>query len=613
MSGRLIRGGWRQIALLAAMLIFALRIASGLVFWQVTQHAAVAHAAAHVYNPETIVPAPRGSILDAQGVALVTSQQAYLIAVDPTQIASKAAAARQLAGALGLDAGVILQRLEHPASPAYTVLARQVPQSTVDAVRKLGLAGMIPPKPTWYAAYPDAGGPYGPIAGSLLGFVDASGRGQYGLEQRYDSYLTGQDGIATGIADSSNPSLPTGITPPRAAVDGDTLSLTIDSRVQTIVEQRLLASIKRYGATAGTAVVMDPHTGAIMALASLPSYDPNHYTQVTDPSLFRNLAVASYQPGSTFKILSVAAGLDHGDFTPQTTVNDPGFYDKYGMEVHNWEAGKGWGIETPQIMLEHSANVGMVQFVDMIKPPMVFYDYLKGRFGLGQYTGLGLPGEDPGIVNTPLNDPRWSGEDLFTNSYGQSINVTPIQLTAAVGALANGGVRMRPYLVRQIVTADGRPVLTAHPHAIARAVSPATAATMTNILERSAYGEDGSNGEALCALTQDYPVAAKTGTATIDAPAAHGLNLDKGTTASLIGYAPADNPKFVMLVTLTDPHLPADGNHIWGSTTAAPTWHDIAMKLYRVLGIPSRPGSTPSDVSKKQYPGVPNGCEFMKQ
>ncbi len=612
MIRRIVELGWRQLILLTAMLAFSGLIARNLFYWQVTEHAHISSVAARVYDSETNVPAKRGLILDATGEPLVMDVPAFLVAADPSVIASslKRYYAAKLARVLHRDPGPILAILQTPVV-RYVVIAHQVDDATAGAIRAIslpnarspGLPGIII-APTYRAEYPQ-----GPVASSVLGFVNASGVGQYGLEQAYNQVLAGHDGSQLVYVDTSNRPLPVGVERPRPAVPGATLILTINAAIQTMVEQRLAAAIQKYGAENGTAIVMDPHTGAILAMASLPSYDPNHYTAVaqTNPGLFNNLALESYQPGSTFKIVSVSAGLDSGSFTPSTTVNDPGFYQNYGMTVRNWEVGTGWGVETPEIMLQHSANVGMAQFAN-IMGPTTFYHYVVGRFGFNAPTGIDLPDESSGLVRTPWGGQPWQMMDLLTNSYGQGINVTPLQLTTAVAALANGGVRMRPYVVQRIqYQYPTHHTWVARPHVAGRAVSAATANTMTGILKESAY-----DGEAMCALTNGYPVAAKTGTATIEGPAAHGMNLTGGTVASLIGYAPANNPRFVMLVTLTRPHLPNDGNHIWGSTTAAPVWHDIAVQLYRLLGILPVPGATQPDLVQKQGP-TDYGCEFQAQ
>jgi cell division protein FtsI (penicillin-binding protein 3) len=585
---RIVAAGWRQLLLLAVLGAFASLIARNLFYWQVTEHTHIAQAAARIYDSETNIPALRGFIFDASGQPLVTDAPAFLVAGDPQAISQPRYDAAKLARVLHRDPGPILALLRTPLPWRYVVIAHQVDAPTAAAVRALALPGIIL-TPTYRASYPQ-----GALAAAVLGFVNANGVGQYGLEQEYNSILTGRDGSQLIYVDTANRPLPVGIQRPRPAVPGASLVLTIDARIQAIVERRLAAAIHHFGAVNGTAIVMDPHTGAILAMASLPSYDPNQYNRVTDPSRYENLALENYQPGSTFKVISVSAGLDSGSFTTHTTINDPGFYQNYGITVHNWEIGVGWGVETPEKMLQHSANVGMAQFANM-EGPLTFYKYVIDRFGMGAPTGIDLPNESPGYVRSPGHG-YWQMMDLLTNSYGQGIDVTPLQLVTAVAALANHGWRMRPYVVQRIQYPDHR-TWVARPQRVARAVSPATAATMTRLLETSAY-----NGEAMCALTANYPVAAKTGTATIEEPAAHGLDLRGGTTAALVGWAPANNPRFVMLITVTHPQPGPLGRDIYGSVVAAPAWHDIAVNLYRLFGIAPQPGSTPKDLAYLQGP-----------
>src|SRR2546423_2231284 len=280
--------GWRQLLLLGALLAFAGLIVQNLVYWQVTQHARLAQAAAGIYDSQTNLPALRGFIYDANSRLLVTDAPAFLVAADPRSIARPRYDAAQLARALHRDHGPIRAQLETPPPVRYVVLAHQVDEPTAAAVRALKLPGIIL-TPTSRASYPQ-----GALAAPVLGFVNADGVGQYGLEQEYNGVLTGRDGsqlIYGDYGDTANRSLPAGIQRPRPAVPGASLVLTIDLRIQALVERRLAAALRRYGATSGTAIVMDPHTGAILAMSSLPSYDPNQYHQPADPRLAGNLAL----------------------------------------------------------------------------------------------------------------------------------------------------------------------------------------------------------------------------------------------------------------------------------------------------------------------------------
>ncbi len=615
MLRRLIVRGWRQFVLLGAMFAFSGVIVKYLVYWQVVEHATVTADARRNYAQVTTIPAQRGGILDSTGVALVAPIPAADIAVDPFALKQELVSAakvqrleQKLAAILGLPLSQVVADLT-PRISHYVMMARNVSQDQADQIKALHVHSILP-RGVWLRSYPQ-----GPLAAPLLGFVNSQGNGQYGLEQSYQTTLAGQDGatLPPVYAASSEP-LPDGVQPPHPAIPGATLQLTIDSNIQRVVEKRLLYAVQTYQAQYGTAIVMDPHTGAILAMASLPAFVPANYmaTDRSDPSLFVNKALQNYQPGSTFKILSIAAGLDHHDFTPDTQVNDPGYYynpAKYGdINVHNWTGagGIGWGEETPEVMLRHSANVGMVQFADM-EGPNTFYDYIVNHFGMGSQTGIDLPDEGTGLVRTPSGG-HWQMMDLLTNSYGQGIDVTPLQQIDAVATLANHGVRMRPYLVQRIINPDGTTRSTTQPHPLGQAISDVTASTLTGILQRSAV-----DGEATCALTPEEPVAAKTGTAQIDNPSAHGYSTAGGTVASLIGFAPADNPRFVMLVTLYHPQPGPNGNHVWGSETAAPVWHDLAQALYRALNIPKEtdPNVTPAKLANDQGPNGPFGqCEF---
>jgi len=622
MMHRLARAGWRQLVLLSAMALFALLVTRNLAHWQVTEHAALAQAAARAFGQLVPVTAPRGNILDNAGQPLVRSDLVYTLHVDPsTLVKQRATAVAALAPILRQDRATLRRKLTYrPAAPGakYVPLADGLDGTAIAAVRKLGLPGMIVTSSS-RARYLN-----GTLAAPLLGFVSKNGYGQYGIEQWYNNELRGQDGAELNLANTSTRPLPPSARP-HPYVPGADIVLTINATIQQVVETRLQETIDHTHARGGTAIVMDPKTGAILAMASLPSYDPNAYSLVKDPSLFNNRAIQNYQPGSTFKVISIATGFDTGAFNTGTIVNDTGtFQDPYygDVPIHNWEPG-GWGPETPEIMLRHSANVGMVQFVQMIKPPQTYYDYLVNRFGFTQSTGIGLPGEEIGAVRQPVGG-QWQRLDLLVNSYGQSIDVTPLQLVTAMGALANGGKRMRPYVVRKIVYPNGHTVVT-QPKVVARAVSPATAATITTVLHQSGLSQDvrdanpQGNSEATCALTNGFPVAAKTGTTMPDVTASGATDVTRGTIASLLGYAPIDNPRFVMLVTVDHPRRlstdTANNSHIYGSITAGPTWHDIAERLYQLLRVAPQPNyPDPIKENIPQFQGAQQGwgCEFDK-
>jgi len=603
------------------MAYFARLIVQNLVQYQVERHVEIAQMASQS-DPPISIPAPRGSILDSAGQPLVMSDTAYKLHADPSILVQQHGTTQRdavtaLMPRLHLDRATLTKLLTyHPGKSGaqYVLLADGLDNGMADAIRNLGWS-WLRLEPYLRARFINS-----TLAAPLLGYVDKGGAGRYGIEEAYGAALRGRDGTRLNLAAASTRLLPESARP-RPYVPGADITLTINATIQQIVETRLQEELTRTHARHGTAIVMDPKTGAILAMASLPSYDPTNYSGVKNPDLFKNWALLHYQPGSTFKILSMAAGFDAGAFNTGTTVYDTGTFqsqDYQDVPIHNWEAG-GWGWETPEIMLRHSANVGMVQFAQKIQPAQRYYDYLVKRFGFSRKTGLGLY-EEAGAVRQ-ADGGHWQLLDLLVNSYGQSIDVTPLQMVVAVGALANGGKRMQPYVVQKIVY-SGNHVQETQTRVVAQAVSPATADTITGVLHRSGLSQDirdanpYGNSEATCALTNGFPVAAKTGTTTVDTSATGVSDLGKGTVASLVGYAPVDNPRFVMLVTVDHPqHLSTDNltnNHIYGAITAAPVWHDIAERLYPLLGITPQlnyPDPPHMDIQQMQQSW---GCEFDK-
>ncbi|GAC1430910.1 MAG: penicillin-binding protein 2 [Chloroflexota bacterium] len=559
--------GWRHGAILLVMVLCSGLVGRRLVQLQIIQHDQLLQAARKQFNQVYTVQPQRGMIYDADGHPLVSNVPQYKVAFFPPQISEDEPAHRhamlQVASTLGfLDPYTLWARVRH-AQQVHLPYARLIPNEVSMEVEARLKALHVP----WLdlvqhdvPAYPN-----GSLAAQVLGFVSpdpinpALGHGQYGLEQYYDPQLRGTPPPSASDA-------------PPSAPQGSSLYLTISPEVQQEVESTLGTAVSSTRAEGGTVIVMDPRTGAILGMANSPTYDPNAYSAVApNYSRYVNAAVSvPYEPGSTFKILTVAAGLDAGAFTPNTTVYDNGLaHCAGGFSITNWDNGNGWGWETPMVMLRHSANVGALQFARMMGAP-TFYRYVKA-FGFGQPTGIDLADEAAGRIRTPAAI-DWTDCDLVTNSYGQGLLVTPLQLITAVAAVANDGWMMRPFVVRQIQT--GTHVTTIHPQRVRQVISAATASVLTDILEESA-----KDGEAKAALVSGYGVAAKTGTAQV---AGRGCNYtcDLGTIASLIGFAPAHHPRFIALVILRHPRTSP-----WGSTTAAPAFNKLASRLFLMMNI----------------------------
>jgi cell division protein FtsI/penicillin-binding protein 2 len=283
----------------------------------------------------------------------------------------------------------------------------------------------------------------------------------------------------------------------------------------------------------------------------------------------------TYEPGSTMKVLTMAAGLDTGAITPETTLNDTGVFQIGDTTIHNW-SGSGFGMENMTQVLQHSANVGASYVAEQLGTDR-FYTYIN-RFHLGEPTGIDMPGESAGIVPRP-GDKNWSIVNLYTNSFGQALTMTPMQLMTAVAAVANHGVMMKPQILQQMVY-DGR-IIDKPPKTIGRTISARTAHTLTDMLVHSAIG-----GEASEALIGGYNIAAKTGTANVAGTDGTYLEGVGSTIASVIGYAPAYHPRFLVLVKIDRPK-----DQPWGSTVAAPVLHDVFQDLFMYYHIAPDPGA----------------------
>ena len=412
--------------------------------------------------------------------------------------------------------------------------------------------------------YPEAS-----AAAQLLGFVgknqEGEDQGYFGLEGHYDLILSGKPGFVSREKDAAG--LPILLSQDRkvSAIGGVELLTHIDRRIQLLLEKKLKEGIEKYGALAGSAIVMQPQTGAILAMSSFPSYDPSKYTEFGD-SFFKNPVVSdSFEPGSVFKVLVMAAGLDAKAVEPDTKCDicaGPLKVDKYVIETWNKE------YRPDQSMVDvivHSDNVGM-SFVAQKLGADTLYDYLD-RFGIGKLTGIDLQGEASPVLR---EKGTWNIVDLATAAFGQGVALTPIQLITAVSAIANDGVLVKPQVVDKLKGLDWEEDIK--PEIVRQVISKETADAMTAMMVEAAKG-----GESKWTHLRGFNVAGKTGTAQI--PIAGHYDADK-TIASFVGFAPADEPKFVMLITLKEPQ-----SSPWASETAAPLWYAVAKDLFPYFGI----------------------------
>jgi cell division protein FtsI (penicillin-binding protein 3) len=519
------------------------------------------------------IPAVRGEITASDGTPLAMTARTDLVFADPPLMkasARKEAAAR-LAGPLGMTADQILG-LINGAAPGnqYVPLARNVPAAAGDAVAKLNLIG-IGETPSYARVYPN-----GNLAANLLGFAASPGNGAdlsggAGLEYKYNSLLAGKDGSQEVEVGSDGQPIPFTQDKVHPAVSAGSLRLTIEPDLQWEAQQACRAQVIRSRANNCSVVIMDPRTGRILAMAQYPSFSPAH--PPANLSATQDLPVfGTFEPGSTGKVITVAAALEHGGQTPMSPYTVPyrivmdGLYPFHDAEFHPTERLTVAGI------LANSSNVGMVQVVRHV-PPQLQYRYYR-KFGLGSPTGLDLPGESAGLLPPPS---QWSGDTRYTLSFGQGVAVTAVQMASLYATIANGGVRVSPSIVAGTTSGKGVYTPAPRPHRT-RVLRARTAKELISILEQVPHVDD-LGGEPWGEIA-GFPVAAKTGTAQLPDPAKGGCLCMYGS--SYIGIAPADNPHLVVAIHVEDPKRKG----YFGDQVAGPVFNRVMKFALQTLQIP---------------------------
>lgn len=540
---------WRITGLYIIFSSVFLLIGSRLFYWQVIASDDLKDQANSQRESVSQITGLRGNILTSEKLNLATNKEQYRFFTNPKISNWSYDQVQALTTLLpASDSAKLSERLANK-NLQWVALSQTVDAPTKAKIENMGLAGI------GFDLSPTRMYPEGSVSAHLTGFVgqDANGRpkGYFGLEGYYDRALSGRTGRMVEEKDALGRPIVIGNQTRLDEIDGENLTTSIDQALQYIVYQKLAAGLEKYQATGGTATVMDAKTGHILAMASLPNYDPAKYWEF-DPKYYRNPVVAdTYEPGSTFKVLVMAAAIDAGLVTPDTICDicdHP--VDVSNYTIRTWDD-KYHPDSTMTDVLVHSDNVGMV-FVSRKLGKQRFLDYLN-KFGFGQKTGIDLQEETTGVIHSPSD---FKDIDLATASFGQGIAVTAIQMVRAVGALANAGRLPEP----KLVPGKSDPFV--------QVVSPKTAGLLTQMMVTSV-----DTGEAKWAKPAGFVIAGKTGTAQI--PVAGHYDKDK-TIASFVGFAPANDPKFVMLITLNEPK-----SSQWGSETAAPLWFDISREIYR--------------------------------
>lgn len=521
------------------------------------------------YLKEWIVLPKRGTILDRAGEPLALSLEAQSVYARPRRIQEPETVARSLAQALGLNPVEVQQKLN--SEKAFVWLKRQITPKEAEKIKALNLAGV------GMSLEPNRYYPQGQLAGQVVGFVGRDSQGLEGIELHYDTYIRGESGTSVIERDAlGRRVLAQGVEEIQVPPGAD-IHLTLDTSIQYLAEKQLEATATKYHAKAGIAVVVEPFSGEVLALANYPFFNPNNSSRQSSQQ-WRNRAVTdSFEPGSTFKTILAAAALEEDVVGKEDLFYcEFGKYSFAGKTIHDTHE---YGWLPFYKIIQYSSNIGVTKVAEKLKKER-YFKYID-RFGFGRLTGIDIPGEASGMVRSPDS---WSAIDLATHAFGQGIAVTPIQLVMAYGAIANGGFLMRPFVVRRVVAPDGEVLVANQPHVLRRVVSEKSARLLTSILK----GVVSDGGTGLMAGVEGFEVAGKTGTAQ-KADLAHGGYSSRKRVASFIGFVPADDPRLVMLVIVDEP----EGN-VYGGVVAAPAFRNIARGALRRLAIvPDKPEPLP--------------------
>jgi cell division protein FtsI (penicillin-binding protein 3) len=499
------------------------------------------------------LPASRGTLYDRTGVELGLGEGATTVYANPMQIVNPRAAAVAVERTLGLDANRIYPELADR-TRGFVYVERQADPAQAAALQRLKLSG--------FGFYPEErrSYPQGSVAAQVLGYVGIDGDGLAGLELQFDHQLAGRAGQETIVKD------PTGrvidVQQQRAERPGRDVFLTLDHSIQANAEEVLRETVHKWHAKSASAVVLDPRTGAVLAMAVQPGYDANRYPSAPR-DLQRNRTVTdTYEPGSTFKLITVAGALSERLVSPSTRFTLPYSLKVADRVIHDAEPRGTVNYSVAQI-LAHSSNIGAIELAEMLGRTRL--SSWISRFGFGRTTGIDFPGESPGIVLPP---DKWSGSTIGNVPIGQGIAVTPVQMAAAYAAIANRGVWSRPHLVDH-VAGGGRPSLYRR-----RLVSPRIASQLMLMLKDVV-----AEGTGQYAAMPGYQVAGKTGTA--QKPDSHGGYATGRYVASFVGIVPASRPRLVILVMVDEPQ-----GAIWGGVVAAPAFQQIARFDLQYLEVP---------------------------
>jgi len=549
-----------RFVFLWCVIVIALLIISGrLVQLQVVDAAVYAQLATEQRTRDIPLPAQRGAIFDREGEPLAVSVQAFSVFADPRAVEDASSTAQAIARVLGGDPAVYAERMQREGGFVY--IARKVDVERAEALRELELAGVGFHRDS-RRVYPHA-----EVACQVLGFVGVDDVGLAGLEKYYDDLLAGTPGRLIAERDPGGRPIPGAVISAEEPVDGEDITLTIDRDIQHQAQLALAQAVDRWDAKGGNVIVMDPDTGAILAMASYPFFDPNLFASA-DQAAFRNRAITdAYEPGSTLKSLTTAAVLEAGIFDPESMFDLPPTIQVGGRTIGEARP-RGFMRASLTEIHARSSNVGTVMMGTELGSDAL-YESMQS-FGLTQSTGIDFSGEAVGFLPR-VSD--WSASTLGTVSFGQGISVTPLQIARAFSAIASDGRLPNPHFRVDAKSASATRQV---------AISEQTAVTMREVMASVV-----TSGTGLSAAVQGYEVAGKTGTA--QKVKVDGRGYEEGKyIASFGGFLPVDDPRLVILVNIDEP-----SGAIFGGTVAAPTFAQIASFAVSHLRIP--PSATRSD------------------
>jgi len=545
----------RRIRLLFVLLALALAGSLARAVWlQGVRAQPLSNLAAKQQRQTVELPARRGTIFDRNGVPLALGEQATTVYADPTQITNARLVALAAEKALGLDAETIFPQLKDE-SRAFVYLKRKADSAKADALRKRKLPGV------GFYAEERRRYPQGTVGAQVLGFAGQDNKGLAGLELQVDDVLRGRPGRETVIRDPFGRVVD--VLSETAERQGRDVFLTLDHRIQAKAESVLRYTVRQWGAKSATAVVLDPSSGEIYAMATAPTFDANRFGEASLDAQRNRTVSDTYEPGSTFKLIPVAGALSEGLVTPRSAFTLATSLRVADRVIHEHEPRPTVRMTVADIVAQ-SSNVGAITLAQQLGSERLAS--WVDRFGFGSKTGVDFPGETSGIV-PPLE--RWSGSTIGTLPIGHGIAVTPVQMAAAYAAVANKGVWLQPHLVEHV--AGGVPGRVER----RRILTPAIASQLATMLT----GVVAEGGTGLAAAVPGYHVAGKTGTAAKPLPDGSGYSTSR-YVASFVGFVPATRPRLVILVTVDEPST------IWGGVVAAPAFQELARFALQYLEVP---------------------------